>query len=250
MVGMALITWACGHFVMKPSPIGRSSDALIVSAIKGFWFLRENAEEDFANAPTNRYITSKANCPSCQEPVGVDFWRARAQHDIDLLFYYHECFKNMYLETAVKYHMLDFSQKVHFANDGRCASAHEQFWISKTPRTQDPFFFSAMDVVLLCYYAQQIMDTAYTTEDVKKAFVHLNKARAELSSMVMPLDDLQSAVELMSTAQNKDRDGEVDRNGIKSRELVISLRKGMDFCGRMGDWRDQAMNTSSRMLRG
>lgn len=94
------------------------------------------------------------------------------------------------------------------------------------------------------------MYTAHTIEDVKKAFVHLNKARAELSSMVMPLDDHQSAVELMSTAQNKDRDGEVDRNGIKSRELVISLRKGMDFCGRMGDLRDQAMNTFSRMLRG
>ncbi|KAM0715012.1 hypothetical protein Q7P37_009477 [Cladosporium fusiforme] len=246
MVGVALISWSCGHFVTKPSE--QQSEALIASAEEEFWHLQDTADDDLANLPTNRHIISESHCPKCQEPVEFTIWKSRAQADINSLRYLHGGCQETYLEIAAKYFQLDFSQKARFANDDRCAPAHDQFWVSKTPRKADPFFAPIENISRLCDQAQEMVDASKNVEDIKSAYVHINNARAEMGRMMMPLDNLLTGVELMASRRSRGRDNATGRNGLASMEAITSVSKAMNFFERMDDWHDDAMEAVVRLF--
>lgn len=223
---------------------------MIASALEDdFWFFERTAADDLANVPTNRHVESTELCLRCQEPMSLSVWKARAQKDIDEMRHLRAGSKTMYLETAAKYYQLDFSQKARYSNDERCALTHEQFWISKTPRSEDPFFAPIDSILQLCGQAQQALNTSKTPEDVKEAFGHINKARAELGSIIAPLDLLLTGVELMFEAKSKHRDNSFDSNGLASVEGRISIPKALDYFARMEDWGDEAMETVVRLFK-
>jgi hypothetical protein len=203
-----LITWACGHFCAAHSTL-MSRREVIEAATNDYWFLCDTADDDLANVATDRHVACQKNCPNCQEPIGVSFWRARANEGVRVLRHLHAGSKQMYLETGAQYWGLDFSQKAKHAYDPICASAHEQFWISKTPRLEDPFFAPIDDVLRLSDQADSILKTSKTYWEVKQAFVHINNARAQVGRIIKPLGDLLDGVELVATAQSRSRENKV-----------------------------------------
>jgi hypothetical protein len=192
---------------------------------------------------TDQHIASCKNCPKCQEPVSVSFWRARANEAIrDLRDNIYAGMKRNYLENGALYVTLDFSQKAKYAHDDRCAVAHQQFWISKTPRHQDPYFAPMENILYLCDQADLILKDSKTHADVKEAFVHVNNARAEVGRLIAPLDDLMSGVRLISEVGSRYKDFEYDtETELMSRESMISGLKGPSWFNRMEDWRDEAI---------
>jgi hypothetical protein len=244
-----LITWVCGHFVVASSEPCLSTKDIIDSATEDFWFLSQNADSDLSNIATEHHVACQQNCPKCQEPVSVSFWRNRAIESINTLRYLRSGSKQMYLETGAKYWALDFSQKAKFAHDARCAPAHNQYWITKTPRHQDPLFQPIDDILRLCNQAEAILKTSKTHWEVKQALVHINNARALVGRMIGPLGDLLDGVELMATAKSRSAENKWRHDdGLPSREAMTSIPKAMAWFQRMEDWRDDAMATTTRIL--
>lgn len=244
-----LITWSCGHFCVRHSTGSGSPSALIEAATEDFWFLAKTANDDLANISTTRHITSSGYCPKCQEPVGAGMWKLRAHEGIEQLLYLYDSCKMMYLEAAAKYCMLDFSQKARYANDARCSAAHEQFWISTTPRHLDPLFAPMENIVALCDEANTILLDSKTRADVICAFKHINKARALVGRLMDPLDGILTGVELISAAKNKR--SETNTGGedeLLSREAMVSAPKTLNFFARMEDWEEDAVDAVREAL--
>lgn len=221
---------------------------MIEIATDDYWFLADTADDDLANVATDRHIASWERCPKCQEPTSVSFWRVRANEGVSVLRYLYSGMKQMYLGIGAQYYELDFSQKARFAHDERCAAAHEQFWISKTPRSQDPFFAPIENILFLSSEAESILITSKTHADIKKAFVHINNARAEVGRLIDPLGDLMSGVELMFEAKSRRRENAVDSDGLMSREAMVSIPKALSWFARMEDWSDDAIEATREAL--
>jgi hypothetical protein len=238
-----LITWARGHFCIRHSTSYQSKKTTLQAACDDFWFLSDTADEDLSDMATDQHIASGENCPKFQEPVSVSFWRVRANEAIsDLRDTIYAGIKRIYLETGARYVTLDFSQKARYAHDDRCALAHQQFWISKTPRHQDPFFAPLENILSLCDQADLILKDSKTHADVKKAFVHVNSARAEVGRLIAPLDDLMSGVRLISEVASRYKDFDYNKKTeLMSRESMVSSLKGPSWFNRMEDWRDEAI---------
>lgn len=243
-----LITWACGHFCLTSSTPCMSNKDIVDSATEDFWYLATNADNDLSNEPIENHIVCQKNCPKCQEPVGVSIWRDRAIQDIKTLRFLQAGSKQMYLETGARYWGIDFSQKAKYADHIQCAPAHQQFWILRTLRRNDPFFAPMDDILLLCNQAEAILKTSETHWEVKQAFVHINTARAHVGRMIGPLGDLLDGIELMATAKSRSRENKLCRDGLPSREAMVSLPKAMAWFDRMDDWRDDAMATTAEIL--
>lgn len=243
-----LITWACGHFCIRQSTSYESGKQVMEGATDDFWFLVDTADEDLSNVATDRHISSRKHCPKCQEPTGVGLWRLRAIESICVLRHLNDGSKLMYLETGAQYWKLDFSQKAKYTHHPECAPAHDQFWVSKTPRHQDPFFAPMEGVRRLCDQADPLVKAGKTHEDVKQAFVHINNARALIGSIIAPLGDLLSGIELMSEAKSRHKENAVGHDGLMSREAMVSIPKAMSWLHRMEDWEDEAMAATQEAL--
>ena len=214
---------------------------MIQGATDDFWFLSDTADDDLANVATDRHVASWENCPKCQEPTSVSFWRVRANEGVSVLRYLYSGMKQMYLGIGAQYYELDFSQKAKFAHDDRCAAAHEQFWISKTLRRKDPLFTRIDDILVLCERAEAILKTSKSHWEVKQAFVHINTARAHVGRIIGPFDDLLDGVEMMAKMKSRKKESKYCSDGLPSRELMVTVPKAMDWFDRMEDWRDDAM---------
>jgi len=225
-----------------------STRDIIDSATEDFWHLSESADNYLANIETNLHVACQKHCPKCQEPVSVSFWRNRTISAINTLRYLQAGSKQMYLETGAKYCALDFSQKAKYAHDTRCAPAHDQFWFSKTPRHEDPFFAPMNQILRLCDRAEGILKTSKTHWEVKQAFVLINNARANVGRVIGPLSALLDGVELMAGAKNRRAEGKYTDDGLPSRESIVSIPKAMTWFQRMEDWRDDAMNITHEVL--
>ena len=243
-----LITWACGHFCCGTSKACMSKKDIIDSATEDFWFLSQTADNDLANIATENHVACQKDCPKCQEPVSVSFWRNRAVEAINTLRYLQAGSKQMYLDTGAKYWALDFSQKAKFASDSTCAPAHHQFWISKTLRRDDPLFTPIDDILVLCDRAESILKTSQSHWEVKQAFVHINTARAHVGRMIGPLGALLDGIELMADAKSRSTENKTTDDGLPSREAMVSIPKAMAWFQRMEDWRDDAMQTTHNVL--
>jgi hypothetical protein len=225
-----------------------SNEDIIDSATEDFWYLATNADSDLANIATDHHVACQKNCPKCQEPVGVSIWRDRAIQDINTLRYLQAGGKQMYLETGAKYWALDFSQKAKYAHHAKCAPAHEQFWISKALRCDDPLFIPIDAILHLCDQAEAILKTSKTHWEVKQAYVHINTARAHVGRMIGPCGDLLDGVELMAKARSKSTETKYRHDGLPSRETIVSIPKAMNWFQRMEDWRDEAMAITTEFL--
>ena len=243
-----LVTWTCGHFCAPSSEACMSQKDIIDSATEDFWFLSQNADNDLANIATENHVACQKDCPKCQEPVSVSFWRNRAVEAINTLRYLHHGSKQMYLETGGKYWALDFSQKAKYAHHPKCAPAHDQFWISKTLRRDDPLFGPMDDILVLCDRAESILKTSRSHWEVKQAFVHINTARAHVGRMIGPFGDLLDGIELMAKAKSRSTESKFCNDGLPSREALVSVPKAMSWFNRMDDWRDEAMATTRDVL--
>lgn len=154
-----LITFACGHFVLLPSSSpDLLSPALRSSAIEDLWYLSDSAETDLGQTATDRHVKSSEPCTNCADTVEYpSMQRMRALKDVRMLRrLYTECKLN-YLTSAGRYQLLDFSQKVKFVRDERCALAHTQAWIERRVRSEDPFFASFDDFLILIDEAQALL---------------------------------------------------------------------------------------------
>jgi hypothetical protein len=80
-----LTTWACGHFCIRHSTSYQSEKTALQAACDDFWFLADTADEDLSDMATDQHIASGENCPKCQEPVSVSFWRTRANEAVRYL---------------------------------------------------------------------------------------------------------------------------------------------------------------------
>ena len=225
-----------------------SKKDIIQSATDDYWFLSQTAEDDLANVATDRHVSSQKNCPRCQEPVGVSFWRTRAKEGVSKLRLLQAGSKQMYLETGAQYWALDFSQKAKYAHEATCALAHEQFWISTTPRSEDPLFAPIDEILRLCDQADAILKTSKTHWEVKQAFVQINNARAHVGSIIGPLGSLLDGVELMATAKSRSSENKVSDEGLPSRETMVCITKAMSWFRRMEDWEDDAMDVTREKL--
>jgi hypothetical protein len=243
-----LITWACGHFCSASAEACMSQKDIIDSATEDFWFLSQSADSDLNNSATEDHVACQTNCPKCQEPVSVSFWRNRAVEAIYTLRWLHCGSQQMYLETGAKYLALDFSQKAKYADHPKCAPAHQQFWISKTPRSEDPLFTRIDDILVLCERAEAILKTSMSHWEVKQAFVHINTARAHVGRIIGPFDDLLDGVELMAKVRSRKTENKFCSDGLPSRELMVTVPKAMDWFDRMEDWRDDAMQMMRDVL--
>jgi hypothetical protein len=180
----------------------------------------------------------------------VGFWQFRATEAIEVLRNLLQGCKTCYLEIGANYHHLDFSQKARYAYDKRCATTHAQFWISQVPRSTDPFFDPITNISRLCDEAQHMLNTNYneTHEDIKAAFVPINKARAELGRIITSLNELLFAVHLMEGAPANQK-GEVRwHSGFPSREAMICIPKAIAWMERMEDWQPEALDTLRKVL--
>ena len=243
-----LITWACGHLCSASAEPCMSHKDIIDSATDDFWFLSQSADSDLNNIATEDHVACQTNCPMCQEPVGVSFWRNRAVEAINTLRYLHAGSKQMCLETGAKYWALDFSQIAKYAHHPKCALAHKQFWISKVPRCQDPLFARIDDILVLCARAEAILKTSKSHWEVKQAFVHINTARAHVGRIIGPFDDLLDGVELMAKVKSRRTESKYCSDGLPSKELMVKVPKAMDWFDRMEDWRDDAMQMMRDVL--
>lgn len=243
-MGVTLITWACGHFCTKRTPAYASEKSFLAAVAEDFWFLVDSADEDLANVATERHLACNEDCPKCQEPVSVKYWQVRAQSGIDNLNILRSGMKEIYLGLGGKYYQLDFSQKAKFAHDDSCTLAHQQFWISKVARSKDVFFTPIEQILRLCNEADLALQSSKTHADVRKAFVHINNARAEVGRIINPLDELMSGVELMGEAESRERDNLGCQDGLMSREAMVSIAKASNWFARMEDWRDAAMEAT------
>jgi hypothetical protein len=243
-----LFTWVCGHFCFAEFPSYQPEKALLQAVRENFWFLADRAHEDLSEVVNNHHFASCENCPKCQEPVSVSFWRVRADEGIRDLRNIHACMKRMYLAYGGQHATLDFSQKARYAHDDRCAAVHEQFWISKTPRHQDQWFAPMEEILYLCDQADLLLKDSKTHADVKAVFVHVNNARAKVGSLVAPLEDLQSGVRSISEVGSRDIDIEQGkkRTKLKDRENMLSGFKELSWFNRMEDWRDEAVDAKYR----
>jgi hypothetical protein len=249
-MGVTLITWSCGHFVQQKSPKYRTEAQFLAAVCEDYWFLAESAADDLANVATENHVASAENCPKCQEPTSAAVWKLRALGDINILRTLHAGSKACYLQIGANYHHLDFSQRAKLANDKRCAAAHAQFWISKVPRALDPFLHPISNITQLCDEAEKALETSESHEDVKKSFVHINKARAEVGHTFKPLDDLLSGVHLMSEASNRHKDDARSHNCLLSRESMVGIPKALGWLARMGDWEMEAVGALRKALKG
>ena len=145
--------------------------------------------------------------------------------------------------------MLDFSQKARHANDPRCASAHEQFWLSKTPRHLDPLFDPLRKIVEYCEDANATLQKSRNRADVICAFEKINKARAKVGRLMRPLDEILTGIELMSAAKSKRRENQVDGDELPSSEAMVSVPKTIGYLVRMGDWEDAALDAIRQAMR-
>ena len=250
-MGVTLITWSCGHFVQQTSPKYRTQTEFLAAVRENYWFLSESASHDLANTATETHIAAPEHCPNCQERTSVGIWKNRALEDIAGLRNLAAGCKACYLEMGAQYHHLDFSQKARFAYDKRCATAHAHFWVSNIPRSLDPFFKPIANISQLCDEAERLLNTICEPyEDVRAAFTHINKARAELGRVIAPLKDLLEGVHLMSGAKNKQKMDARSHSGLASRESIISVPKALGWLARMGDWELEAVGALRKALRG
>jgi hypothetical protein len=123
-----------------------------------------------------------------------------------------------------------------------CSPAVLDLKDTKTPRHQDSFFAPMENILYLCDQADLILKDSKTHADVKKAFVHINNARAEVGCLIAPLDDLMSGVKLISEVGSRYKDFDYDKKTeLMSRESMVSGSKGLSWFNRMEDWRDEAI---------
>jgi hypothetical protein len=249
-MGSTLITWSCGHFVQQKSPTYRTEKEFLEAVTEDYWILCESADKDLANKATEHHIACLDYCPKCQEPTSVGVWYFRALDGIEVLRNLHEGCKACYLEVGANYHHLDFSQKARYAYDKRCATTHGQFWISSVPRTLDFFFQPITNISRLCDEAQHVLDTSIdeSHEDIIAAFVPINKARAELGTIITSLNELLFAVHLMEGAPGNQKGEQHWHSGFPSREAMICIPKALAWLDRMDDWQEEAMLTLRKVL--
>lgn len=100
----------------------------------------------------------------------------------------------------------------------------------------------------LCNKARSLFEATKTEEAIKEAFEAINEARARVVKMVMPLDNLVTAIELMATAPIKFRNSTLDRPWMMSSEYMISVPKAISFWQRLEDWQDEAKEIFVRMM--
>jgi hypothetical protein len=250
-MGVTLITWSCGHFVEQKSPAYRTEAQFLDAVTEDYWFPCETAEKDLANKATENHIASSDSCPKCQEqPTKVAVWHYRAVEDIEVLRNLHEGCKACYLEIGANYHHLDSSQKARYAYDKRCATTHAQLWVSTVPRSTDPFFIPISNISRLYNQAQDMLNTSSneTHEDIKAAYVPINKARAELGQIITSLNELLFAVHLMEGAPANGKSEVRWHSGFPSREAMICIPKAIAWMERMEDWQGEALDTLRKVL--
>lgn len=146
---------------------------------------------------------------------------------------YTECKLN-YLTQAGRYQLLDFSQKVAFVWDARCALAHEQFWIERRVRSEDPLFACFNDFLQLIDEAKALL--LPEDADLPQVWAKINEARAAVGKVIGAVDELARAVDLMAQAPSKDRDSAEDENELRSREFMANDLRAEAFWMRMEDW--------------
>jgi hypothetical protein len=250
-MGVTLITWSCGHFVQQKTPTYRTEEEFLEAVTEDYWILCRSADHDLANVATEHHLASPDFCPQCKQEVpNAHFWHQRATNDIAILRNLHEGCRACYVETGANYHHLDFSQKTRFAYNYKCATAHDQFWISRVPRRLDPFFAPVTNISHLCDEAQHILNTSDpdSQEDVRAAFDPINKARAELGAIITSLNDVVFAVQLMSEAPDKGKGDSGWHSGMLSRESMICIPKAMAWLERMDDWQEDAVIAFRKLL--
>lgn len=233
-----LCTWTCGHFVILQAAACLPTSALQHDAVEGFWFLSDSAEDELANTAAERHVAFEDSCPNCADTEEYpSLQRLRALKDVRTLRSLYNTCKSDYLTSAGRYHFLDFSQKAKYAEDSRCKSAHEQFWISSTPRREDPFFGPFTTLANLIDEAQtSLLATSSETEDLATIFGTINEARAALGRALKTLHELTEAVDLMSQAPNKETYSAEDANGLRSREHMANNLRTEAFWMRMEEW--------------
>ena len=249
-MAVTLITWSCGHFVQQKSPKYRTEAQFLAVVTEDYWTLREFADHDLANVATEHHIASPDTCPKCQqEPTTVALSTQRAMGDIAILRNLHDGCGACYVEHGAKYHRLDFSQKVPFTYDERCAAAHDQFWISRGPRFFDPFFFPMTNISLLCDEAQHLLETSDNSSyaDVQAAFVLINKARSKIGHLINSLNEVKYAMHLMSEAPDR-RKNKAMWHDMQSRESMICTTKLLAWFERMDDWQKDAVSAYVKLL--
>ncbi|OQN98583.1 hypothetical protein B0A48_15846 [Cryoendolithus antarcticus] len=165
-------------------------------------------------------MTLAERCPDCIAALPkFDPYKQRAQDSINLLDNAHEDCKTTYLRQAARYLSHDYSMKAATTDFPGSDIAHQQFWLSATPRRVDTFFAPLMRLYRLTGDAQIRLNIAKTVDDVESAFADVSEARVELAKFNISLAELRDAVKLVGEMRNKKK---------RRASILMRLRAGKE----------------------
>ncbi|KAK6440187.1 hypothetical protein LTR95_003586 [Oleoguttula sp. CCFEE 5521] len=246
-----LVNWSCGHFIFfEPTQVFR--DDQVCRHLTNVWpiyrYISRTADAHLATGTPSRRITLAERCPDCIAALPTfDPYKQRAQDSINLLDNTHEDCKTTYLQQAAQYLAHDYSMKAATTDFPESDIAHQQFWLSTTPRRVDPFFAPLMRLYRLTGDAQIRLNIAKTVDDVESAFADVSEARIELAKFNTLLEALQEAVRLVGEMRDKKRDSQLYQKELPSEEKKATSKHFDAFAVRMGDW-SPSQSTSPKAM--